>query len=91
MTANFYLHKTIIFILNIVAISFLLFRIQQINNDKAILLLIFYYPILLLINLVLWLIVRICNKEHANVYKQSVAGLLFLLIPVIIIYAIMKS
>jgi hypothetical protein len=85
MTTNFLIHRTIVFSVNIAIIVLIILRVYQINNDKGILLIIFLYPLIVLINLIIWLSLRIFKNEHSVIYKQSLLGLLILFIPTIII------
>jgi hypothetical protein len=53
------------------------------GNDKAIIFVIFFYPLLILLNALLWQVFR----KHSNVsriYKLTTIGLIILFLPVLI-------
>lgn len=59
-----------------------------IGNDKALILLMLFYPILLLINLTVWIILRKMRRPKAFIYKTAVYILLLLFLPTIFLAAL---
>jgi hypothetical protein len=53
------------------------------GNDKAILLVIVFYPMLIVANSIIWVVLRILKKQDAKIYSTMVLCLLILLIPVL--------
>jgi hypothetical protein len=55
------------------------------GNDKAILLVIIFYPMLILANLVLWFVLGSKKNTHYKVYRVTTIALILLFLPVLII------
>lgn len=53
------------------------------GNDKAIILVLFGYSILILLNLITWLALKKFKKTEYSIYKTTTIGLLILFIPTI--------
>ena len=71
--------------LNILLVAILFYVTLSNKSDKAIILVLFYYPALILVNLIVWLILRKFGPKHSLVYKQIFVGLILLFIPTILI------
>lgn len=76
------IHLTIISILNLALIFIIIDLVTE--NDKAIVLLVFGYPILIFINAIVWLIFKILNRQVYKIYKLTTISLAILYIPTII-------
>ena len=77
--------KLVVYLINLVIVCSVLYRSIQINNDKAVLLLVFFYPILIIVNAVIGLILKIRKNNLYKVFLASCVLLIVLLIPVILI------
>lgn len=85
MIASIDKHRIIAAVVNGIAIFLMLLRMYQIDSDKGIIIFIFYYPILLVINFLVFLILFFTKNKLAKVYVQIVLALLFLLVPLAIL------
>lgn len=74
--------KGIIYIINIILVLTILIRVDQINNDKAPLIFIFYYPLIFLTNFILGSLLK---GKISNVFLNVSIILLALFIPFCII------
>jgi hypothetical protein len=87
MTNTNKIHLLIISIINL-GIILKLISLSWNGNDKAILLIMLVYPMLILMNGLIWLILNIIKKEQSEIYKKTTIGLLVLFIPTILISCI---
>jgi hypothetical protein len=55
------------------------------NNDKALVLVIILYPLLLLVNATIWIVLATMRKASARVYKITTIGLIVVFMPVLIL------
>ncbi len=76
-------HLLILSLINLVLIS-LMIRIAWQGNDKAILVIILLYPILTLLNAIVWLVLFIFKRPESKIYKWNTIGMLVLFIPALI-------
>lgn len=87
--ANCQLHKVInhaivAFIVN-AAVVIGLIKTSWEGNDKAIILVIFFYPLLTLVNGLVWMALGSKNKPESKVYRGMTIGLLIMFLPVLFI------
>lgn len=75
----------IINLINLTLISMLLFKIKNIDSDKGVTLLYFYYPILVGFNFLLGIVFQFLNSINARVFFISSAILILALLPIIFI------
>jgi hypothetical protein len=54
------------------------------GNDKAIILVIFGYPTLIILNALIWITLRILKRPEYEIYKLTTIGLAILFIPTIL-------
>ena len=66
------------FLINLAVIGFLIAKVWN-GNDKAILMVIFFYPLLILFNGVMWMLLR------SKAFQVSTIALLVLFLPVLLI------
>ena len=78
------IHLLTILMLNF-GIVLKLINVSWNGNDKAILLIVFGYPLLIIINGLIWLVLKSLKKPQSEIYKIITMGLLILFIPTIII------
>jgi hypothetical protein len=76
--------KGIIYVLNVLIIILILWRMKIIDNDKSIILMVFFYPALILLNLIIATILKLVNNPNYKPFIQSVLLLLILLVPILI-------
>ncbi len=82
MTDDQKAHLTIASIVNLSVVG-LLIKTAWDGNDKAIILVIFFYPLLILANLVLWMKMHSKGKAESKVYRATTLGLIVLFLPVL--------
>jgi hypothetical protein len=70
---------------NILLVSGMLYRVYVINSDKGIIILIFFFPALMILNGILWAITEVAKRKLAQVFRFNLLLLAALLVPVIII------
>ena len=75
----------IIYSLNALIIVLLFWRIIVINNDKGPLLMVFYYPFLILVNLFIAGVLRVFKASSFKLFVKAVKVLLVFMIPIILI------
>lgn len=78
------IHLAIISIINLILITKII-NIAWEGNDKAILLVIFAYSALTIVNAFVWLILKVIKKAEYKIYKTTTIGLVVLFIPTIIL------
>jgi hypothetical protein len=78
------IHLIIVSAINLVLILIML-SIAWDGNDKAVILVIFGYPALIIVNGLLWLILRILKRPENKIYKMTTIGLILLFIPTLLI------
>jgi hypothetical protein len=83
MTKISKLHLTIISLINL-ALILKMISIAWEGNDKAIILVIFGYPTLTIVNALVWLTLRILKRPEFKIYKITTVGLAILFIPTLI-------
>ena len=89
MTENSkYKNKLILaYFINCLIILIMLWRVIAINNDKGPLVILVFYPVLFVINLILYGILRITKDEDYKIYLRQIQLLLILFIPVVVVAA----
>ncbi len=78
------IHLAIISIVNL-ALIFKMISIVWQGNDKAIILVLFGYPALIIINALIWLTLKIVKRPEYQFYKMATLVLLALFLPTLII------
>lgn len=83
-------HKIHLFVISMInlAIIFKLISIAWSGNDKAVILIVLGYPVLIIINGLIWLVLKIIKKQQSEIYKIATIGLVVLLVPTILISSI---
>ena len=71
---------------NLTVIIFLIKAAWE-GNDKAMLLVLFFYPVLIVINSLVWLVLRTLKKSDARIYGTLAVWLTILFVPVLLIAA----
>ncbi len=75
-------HLILVSIVNLAIIARLI-NMAWDGNDKAILIVIFCYPLVIIANAAVWLILWLTKHPSYKIYKITTIGLLILLIPTI--------
>lgn len=70
---------------NIILVSLLVVRVGVVNNDKGVVVFMFYYGLLVLTNLILWLILSLLKSKIRNQIMKITFWLAILFIPLLII------
>lgn len=83
MNNNNKIHLCIILLLNLVLISFMICTAWH-GNDKAILVIILLYPILTLLNAIVWFVLFILKRSESKIYKWNTIGMIILFIPALL-------
>ncbi len=83
MTKISKIHLTLISLINLTLILEMINTTWE-GNDKAIILVILSYPILTIINGLIWLTLKKFKSPYFKVYKISTIGLAILFIPTLI-------
>ena len=78
------IHLSIISVINFSLIIKLVVSAWN-GNDKAIILVVFGYIALILINSIIWLLLNKLKRPENNIYKIVITGLALLFIPTVII------
>lgn len=83
MTKNHKIHLLICSLINLILILIIITSIRE-GNDKEVVFLVLSYPILIIVNAFIWLILRIFKRPEYKIYKYPTIGLFIFLIPTII-------
>lgn len=83
LTKSNKIHLTILSIINLIIIGKLVSKAWD-GNDKAIILVIFGYSALTILNGFIWLTLAIIKRPEYKIYKTSTIGLAILFIPTLI-------
>lgn len=78
------IHLSLTLLINLLVVSKLI-HFSWTGNDKAVLVVGFYYFILILLNMAAWVILEYFKKESARIYKISIVCLVILIIPMFVI------
>lgn len=78
------IHLVTVLLINILIVSKLI-HFSWVGNDKAILVVGFYYFILILLNMGSWLVLDYFKRKAARIYKITTTGLVILIIPILLI------
>jgi hypothetical protein len=70
-------------IVNLCLVGFLI-RATWDGNDKAIVLTVFLYPLLILLNLIMWMTLSSRKKPESRIYRAITIALIVLFLPVLI-------
>lgn len=78
------IHLTFISIINI-ALIIKMISISWNGNDKGIIVLLFGYPIIILLNASLWLILYFSKNQKFKIYRNTTIGLILFFLPAILL------
>lgn len=73
-----------LWVINVLLLTILIKRTFEIDNDKAPILFIFYYGVILFVNLILWLSFSFTNKSVRTDFKKISLTLLAAFIPLLV-------
>jgi hypothetical protein len=77
-------HLIFVSIINLILVG-LLVKTSWDGNDKAIILVIFFYPVLIFVNLIIWMTLSGKRKVESKIYKATTIGLIILFLPILMI------
>ncbi|SHH75451.1 hypothetical protein SAMN04488109_5160 [Chryseolinea serpens] len=77
--------RAVIYLFNLVLIAVIIQRVIVIDNDKAHLIFLFYYPALLLLNFLVGVVLRIAKRERYRDFWQLCIWMGCLFIPIYLI------
>jgi hypothetical protein len=73
--------KTLVFIIDLILIIALTWRVIDIDNDKMYIVFIFGYGVIVALNLALWTILALFKSSIAKDFGKIIIGLIILFIP----------
>ncbi|MGF2412167.1 hypothetical protein [Ferruginibacter sp.] len=74
-------NKILAYTVNALCIGFLFWKMAQAGSDKAITLFFFYYPVIVFLNVALWLSLKIFGGNQLAAFKQTSIAVLLLFLP----------
>ena len=86
MTARQTIHLFLVALINLVIVGILVRQAWE-GNDKAIILVIFFYPALIIVNAIVWGILKSVRSPDSAIYRRTTIALLLLFIPVVLVAA----
>ena len=84
MSTSLKKHRVIASLVNLIAIFIILSNIKKINDSHAIILFVFYI-LLILVNSLVWVILKLLKKKQSEIYGQTTLMLIVLFIPLLIL------
>lgn len=84
MTPKVKAHFVVAVAVNLLLVSFIL-KATWDGNDKAIILVLFLYPIIILINSLVWWALNKKHKSASKIYRAITLGLIVLFLPVLML------
>lgn len=82
MTDRQKIHLLLVMMINLVIVGLLIRQAWE-GNDKAIILVIFFYPLLILVNAIVWGLLRAFRRAEFKVYRMTTIVLVILFIPAV--------
>ena len=76
------IHLIILSVINLTMIIWLIDSVR-VPNDKAMILLIFGYPLLTVLNALVWVILKIFRRPEQRIYKMTTISLIVLFFPIL--------
>ena len=80
-----FLQKLLAFLLNAILITFLITQVLKTDSDKSPLIFLFIYPILILLNLIVYFGLKTFKSTQALTFKQTTIALLLLFVPLVLL------
>lgn len=80
-------HFLLVMLINLILVVLLVYKVWT-GNDKAPILFLFVYPLLMLANLSVWAILKLMRRPTSIVYLTAVKLLLLLLLPTIFVFSL---
>lgn len=81
------INKTHLVIVSLINLTLILKLISVVwsGNDKAIIIMIFGYTILMIANVIVWLVLVFLKRPEFKIFKMTTTGLAILFIPTLIV------
>lgn len=83
MFSKSFIQKLLAFLINAILITFLVTQVLKTDSDKSPLIFLFIYPILILLNLIVYFGLKTFKSAQAVTFKQTTIALLLLFIPLV--------
>lgn len=85
MTSAFHIHSIAAFVVNALITALIIYFVLITGSDKSPLIFMVFYPLLILLNLIIGLILWRLRSPKAKIYKQTTLALGLLLLPLLFI------
>jgi|GEM_PF-5831024 hypothetical protein len=83
--AAFILNTAIIFLFNAVVVALIIARVLAIDNDKAHLLYMFYYPALIVVNFLIGAVLRLLDRKLYRPFWIVCVWMVFAFVPILVV------
>jgi len=80
-------HLILLTLINLIVVLRLIYVVWK-GNDKAIILIVFVYPILVILNGLIWVMLKLFKRREHEIYKISTIGLATFFIPTLLLSTI---
>jgi len=77
--------KSLIVIVNVALTSLMIYRVVEINNDKGHLIIVFYFPVLIILNLVVALVYFFTDRNVAKFVLRVALIMAVLYVPILVL------
>ncbi len=78
-----FLQKFLAFLVNALLITYLILQVLKTDSDKSAVIFLFVYPILIILNLIVYFGLKTFKSAQAVTFKQTTIALLLLFIPLV--------
>ena len=85
MITAYKIHRTICFIVNVLIVGLITYAVKSDSSDKSPIILMVFYPLLFIVNLIMIIILWLLKSTHVKIYKQAPIVLMILFIPTLIL------
>jgi hypothetical protein len=75
------LHFGLAFFVNIIRVGLMINFVWSSNSDKSVFIFIIFYPVLTVLNLLIWIMMRIVRDSRSQIYKWMTIALIVGFIP----------
>jgi hypothetical protein len=74
-------NKILAYGINLLCIGYLLWKMHLAGGQEAPVLFLFYYPVIVFLNLALWLVLKTFGNNYFTAFKQTTVAVLVLALP----------
>jgi hypothetical protein len=75
------LHFGLALLINIILVGLVINFVWSSDSDKSVIIFIIFYPVLTVLNLLIWIMMKIGNDSHSHIYKWMTIALIVGFIP----------